>query len=522
MTTKAEDRVQPSATLGRVGVWNGFTIIALAFILVLGLYASTVDSLIARYLKFDESYSHGFLIFGLVLWLFWRQRDDIMRVRPTPYLPAVVALVPMTLLWLVGYLTDIIIVQQMLLPALVFSGILLLGGRELARLSLFPIAYLYFAIPIWDYLIGALVKITVIVVTTALAYSRIPVFIEANYINLTSGTIYVADACSGIRYFVVGTAFAALYGHLFFGSWRRRIGLIAIGAFLGVLTNWVRVYSLVMIAHFTEMRSPLIREHELYGLGLFAIVLFALIFVVNRYADAGQSREPRPAQPTGPRSSTRTAAAIGCLAVLVVGPVLGMHMARDPGQIRFGPLELPTADRVFAPAPFAHELVLPGEALVDRVERGYGDEQSGIRLTVYRFHQREARQDFLPYRTLFERRHWTELDSEDFTLERATGSQPVRALQVVNRRDERRWLVWYWIEVGGRPTLNRYIAKLAEIPALLNGRQDAVVVTLMTPCARDCAGAQDRLNRFLDAHLESLRSGIANGRLDGTPRATSG
>ena len=519
MVTNLEERVQPSSALGRIGVWIGFTIIALAFILVLGLYASTVDSLIARYLKFDENYSHGFLIFGLVLWLFWRQRDEIMRVRPYPYLPAVVALVPMTLLWLVGYLTDIIIVQQMLLPALIFSGILLLGGRELARLSLFPMAYLYFAIPIWDYLIGALVKITVIVVTTALAYSRIPVFIEANYINLTSGTIYVADACSGIRYFVVGTAFAALYGHLFFRSWRRRIGLIAIGAFLGVLTNWVRVYSLVMIAHFTEMRSPLIREHELYGLGLFVIVLVALIFIVNRYADAGPSREPRPA---GPRSSTRTAAAIGCLAVLAVGPVLGMHMARDPGQPRFRPLELPTTGREFDPAPFAHELVLPGETLVDRVARGYGDEQSGIRLTVYRFHQREARQDFLPYRTLFERRHWTELDSEDSTLEGATGSHPVKALKIVNRRDERRWLVWYWFEVGGLPTRNRYIAKLAEIPALLNGRQDAVVVTLMTPCVRDCAGAQDRLERFLDAHLESLRSGIANGRLGGVPHATSG
>ena len=65
MVANLEERVQPSSALERIGVWNGFTIIALAFILVLGLYASTVDSLIARYLKFDETYSHGLLVSSL-------------------------------------------------------------------------------------------------------------------------------------------------------------------------------------------------------------------------------------------------------------------------------------------------------------------------------------------------------------------------------------------------------------------------------------------------------------------------
>ncbi len=522
MVTKSEERVPPSSALGRIRLWNGFAIIALAFVLVLGLYASTVESLIERYLKFDESYSHGFLVFGLVLWLFWHRRTQIMGVGPNPYLPAVAALVPMTLLWLVGYLTDIIIVQQMLLPALVFSVILLLGGRELARLSVFPVAFLYFAIPVWDYLIGALVKITVIVVTAALAYSHIPVFIEASYIYLPSGTIFVADSCSGIRYLVVGTAFATLCGHLYFRSWRWRTGLIAIGALLGLLTNWVRVYSLVLIAHFTEMQSPLIREHEFYGLGLFAIVLFVLFFIVNRHADAGPSRKPRLTQATKSRPSTRTAVAVGCLAVLAVGPILGMHLTTDPGQSRLRALELPSAEREFEPPPFAHELIRPGEALVDRIERGYGDEQSGIRLTVYRFHQREAREDFLPYRTLFERRHWTEIDSEEFTLEGETNSHPVRALELINRGEERRWLLWYWLEVGGYRALNRYVAKLAEIPALLNGRRDAAVVTLMTPCLLDCTDARNRLNGFLKSHRETLQRGIENGRIDNAISMKSG
>src|SRR5690606_37908570 len=56
--------------------------------------------------------------------------------------------------------------------------------------------------------------------------------------------------------------------------------LIAIGTavLLALLTNWLRIFLLVVIGYQTEMKSSLMEDHEFFGWVLFALVMLPAIY----------------------------------------------------------------------------------------------------------------------------------------------------------------------------------------------------------------------------------------------------
>lgn len=260
-----------------IGLWCLFFVIFYIF------YQNTIHSLFARWVKFDEAYGHGLLILSIIAYLLFSLRNRLSHADCMSNYYASIPLVIMSVLWAFAYLMDIIIIQQLLLPILVLNVVLIVYGIKLARLVMFPVCYIYFAIPIWDYLTSFFVNLTSNVVSQLIMASRMTAFINGNMITIPYGNIIIADGCSGIRYFLIATALSVLFAHLHLKTLKSKIFLVSLSICIGLITNWIRVYSLILIGYISKMESGLLSDHEYLGWALFMVLFFPLIYYFNAY-----------------------------------------------------------------------------------------------------------------------------------------------------------------------------------------------------------------------------------------------
>src|SRR5581483_2528710 len=109
---------------------------------------------------------------------------------------------------------------------------------------------------------------------------------------LTSvGTFEIGRGCSGVNFFAIGLAVAALLGELENASALRRFTLVCIMGIAAIVSNWIRVLIIVDAGYTTNMRHVLVsRSHYMFGWVLFSIVMFAFVWLCSRaprVAEAG-------------------------------------------------------------------------------------------------------------------------------------------------------------------------------------------------------------------------------------------
>lgn len=429
------------------------------------LFYSTSSSLLGRWLRMDEAYSHGFLMMATVIWLVWRQPWPAAGGGRWRWL---LAMLPLLLLWWLGQMADIILFEQLALPALWLLAVGAIWSTAALRAFAFPILLLYFAVPLWDHFVPWLVQMAVEVVSFLVARTDIPVIMQGNQIEIPSGIITVADGCSGERYLVVGLAFGVLAARFFFSCWRWRALVVGLALLLGVLTNWLRIYLLVLIGYATEMQSSLMHDHETFGFVLFGLIFALLVVLIRRFGDDG----PQPVAAVLPGSRRSLPALAGTLLLLVL-PLVAVSITRG----------LPP---VVAPA-----LVVPGLQAeswpLTQPIFNQGRQQQVTRIwplasdiwletTTSSFGQS---QDLLPYATMLRRDLWLILNQQQ--LQDADGA-PQRELELRSLVNGELLLLRYSLAVGGQVVVNPYVAKLAEIPARLGGQPLALRVSLLGRC----------------------------------------
>ena len=145
------------------------------------------------------------------------------------------------------------------------------------------------------------------------------VYIEGNTVGIPEGTFEIEGGCSGIHFLVVGLALAVLQGELIDAPIRRRVKLIAVMAALAIVCNWVRVFTIVMAGHLTDMQHFLIRQHYTFGWALFAVIVGTFIWITAKPEPRAELADESSATSRGPRAIAYMAAA----AVMLIAPILG-------------------------------------------------------------------------------------------------------------------------------------------------------------------------------------------------------
>jgi EpsI family protein len=235
-----------------------------------------------------DTYSHGWLILLICIGLVVRARRDIVAAPVCPSPLAAVALAAAIVLWLVSYHASIEGLQVPLQPLIFWLAVWTAFGASVGRVLLFPVAYFYFAEPVWYGI--QLQHLTVLVMRGVLALTGPTALIVGDFIHLPNGTFVIEEGCSGLHFMIVGLAVAALYGEQRHDSWPVRLRQLALMAGLALLANWVRVYTVIQAGYLTDMQSYLVRvSHYGFGWCVFAVALFIFFWLASLLAP-----EPTP------------------------------------------------------------------------------------------------------------------------------------------------------------------------------------------------------------------------------------
>jgi EpsI family protein len=241
----------------------------------------------------DLGGTHGLLVVGITAWLLFRARRRIGAARLAPSSLGCALLFASGLAWLVLFRAGLQDLHLLVLPALIWLIGLAMFGWEVARATAFPAGLLYFTLPIWGNFAWPLQMMTTHTVGFMSALAGIRVFITDNYVHIPEGVFEIAEGCSGVHFFVVGLFVGALHGELSCMTRRRRIAtFLALGA-ASIVANWIRVLTIVIAGHMTNMQHTLIvHGHYWFGWCVFAVVLM-LFFLIESRIKAAYVAQPR-------------------------------------------------------------------------------------------------------------------------------------------------------------------------------------------------------------------------------------
>ncbi|NOY63184.1 MAG: EpsI family protein [Gammaproteobacteria bacterium] len=247
-------------------------VVMVAFVL---LYWQSWRSLFELWLE-SSNYQHSVLIIIIAAYLAWEKRDELRRCHASTNLFGLTFLFALSLLWFVAFLVDVERIQHIALIAMVPMVVWgLFGTRVLVTLT-FPLAYLWFAAPIWELIAPALQVGTAHVIYYLMRLMDVPVLLEGVHITIPSGQFVIEKVCGGLRYLLVSMALAVLYAYENYRYLWPRLLFVGAVTVAAIVLNWLRVFIVVWVGHVTEMQHPMINDHETFGWLLYAgfLVLF--------------------------------------------------------------------------------------------------------------------------------------------------------------------------------------------------------------------------------------------------------
>lgn len=261
---------------------NPATIAVLLTVLVMSvmllIYYETTWSMIAIWHR-SETYAHGFLILPFVIYMIWVKRHSLGMLKQQPSPTALIGLCVLGFLWLVAELASVQVVTQYALVAMLPVTVAVILGYRVMLAMVFPLTYLFFAVPFGDILIPPLINFTADFTVWALQLSGIPVYREGTYFSLPTGNWSVVEACSGLRYLIASVTLGTLYAYLTYRSLNRRIIFIALSIIIPILANAVRAYLIVITGHLSDMTMAVGVDHLIYGWIFFGLVMLLLFWI---------------------------------------------------------------------------------------------------------------------------------------------------------------------------------------------------------------------------------------------------
>jgi EpsI family protein len=509
--TAPEPIAAASATLPRRPLWASPVLVVSVALVIVAAAIGLQPVLQIVHFSWTERYGHfelGYLVLALGLWMavrYWR------AAPPDKLQPDWWSVLPLLGLIAVLGLFELMFINSgraVLLPLLFIASVALVLGRPAAGRLFWPAMFIYFALPQWWAINGLLQSLTSFMVTSAVAWTGIPAFIEGNFVYVPAGVFEIASGCSGLNYLLSGLALGAFLALMYLRRWKHRLMVLAVSAVLAIVSNWVRVYVLVLVGHLSDMQHYLITgEHHTFGWVLF-LVLMAPLVLVQRWLEgreAGAARAGGTAQVVvqdraGPVIAGGILPAALVAATLLLSPrVLVPSPVDGPQPVA----PLPATLGGLATNATDAGAWQPGfqNSASDRVSVPFHDARVEVYRAVY------AQQDF-DHRLVGGGNDFLGPGFRGISRQRQEVAGPGVQFTVMEHRGvlaEQERLVWSWYWAAGVPAATSLGAKLAELRGLAGGRRDGVAVALSTECRPDCDAARGRLQELLVNALGGLQ-----------------
>ena len=498
--------------------------------LILLVYGHTAAAMVDIWYRSD-TFAHAFVVPPITLWLVWRQRAVVARLPARPVAWMALPMLVLVLVWQLGDLVSVNSVTQLMLVALLVCAVPAVLGWRVTWALMFPLAFLFFSVPIGEFLTPWLMQYTADFTVAAVRASGVPVFREGLKFVIPSGSWSVVEACSGIRYLMASAMVGALFAYLNYRSTWRRVLFMAVAIAVPILANWFRAYMIVMLGHLSGNQLATGVDHLVYGWVFFGIVIMAMFFIGARWAEPDDSLNAEAtAESTGgdTASSARWAASLLPLALVVCLPLgASVLMNRDgssasgragAGQVRSAvdaaELRLPAAlgsgwvsgNRQL---PLLQPVFPGASSQAWRVYEG-GDGPVGVYVAQFRREERLAKLvSSVNVLVAPDDPQWNQLSSQRVTRTAKTGPSSIRVTEILAPQpgaanSQLRMQAWQFYWIDGDTTANDIEAKLLQAWQRLRGRGEAgTAIVVYTQNGEGSAGPL-RLERFIQEAFPSL------------------
>lgn len=486
---------------------------------VLLAYRETALAMVTIWYR-SETFTHGFVVLPITLWLIWRRRAMLAAMTPRPNLYVLVVMAALALMWTMGDMVAVNSVTQLAFVAMLVASVPAVLGGSIAAAIAFPLAFLFFAVPIGEFIMPQLMNWTAEFTIVALRFSGIPVFQEGLNFVIPSGRWSVVEACSGVRYLIASLTVGTLYAYLNYQSTRRRLLFVLVSILVPVIANWLRAYMIVMLGHYSGNTIAVGVDHLVYGWVFFGVVIMLMFMIGARWS------EPEAELAEGPQAPSPVAALpaarfwFAALAVvmilslpLIAGNAMESHDGAEAPRLELDDAAmLPWATADAATFDFKPRFENPSAEL----NHAYVQSQRTVGLYVGYFRNQDYDHKLVSSNNVLVRsedKKWSQLHQG--TVSAAIGSETasmrwaeLRRMAAAPAGAPERLLVRqiYWI--NGRLTSNDYLAKVySAVNQLLGRGDDSAVIVVYTPM-RQTEDAEAALTSFLSSRYGVIEAAL--------------
>lgn len=458
------------------------------------------------------TYQHGYLIAAIALWLVFRERHRVESVYGTASLSFMTATAIASIAWAVAVRAGLQTVHMLLWPVVLWLALAGLFGWRAGRALVIPVGYLYFAMPVWDALTPVLQWATVTANHLLTQVTGIPALIDGDLVYIPSGTFEIEGRCSGLNYFVVSLAIGVLYGEVYREPWRRRLLLAILIATLAMVSNWIRVFAVIVAGHLTDMQHYLVRvDHQNFGWVLFAVVLVVFFLIVGRLPATTRAQEADGQRSVPVPGRFSAAAALLALAAMEVGPVLEwVAQLRPSAQMVW--IEAPESVTSAGPDGIGDiwQPVFPGADAEFREDYIRDDGRVGVYVAAF-LRQSQGRELVGHGTNLLGGGPWAWAGRE--SLRRPRGNaESIPWTEREARMGDRHALLWWTYQVGPRQVATGAAEQFWYGIVSLWSEPVSSIVALHAECVPDCDAARQRLQQVVSAGLPRVSSSASGER----------
>jgi len=451
-----------------------------------------------------DTFNHCLLIAPVSAWLIWRRRHALAAIEPSVSLPGLIMIVLVAGIWVLGTISSIAVVEHFAAVGLIPLSIWAILGSRFVRTIMFPLGYLLFLVPFGEFLIPIMMEFTADMTVAAVRASGVAVYHDGLYFEIPNGSFKIIEACSGIRMLIAAVAVGALFAYLNFHSWRRRVLFLGGVILLAIVANWMRAYSVVMVAHFSGM--DIVADHVWLGYVVFAVVMAIMLWAGTRFTDIDHGAETggvtEPSRPAAPRAVVGIVL-MACLIIGIVGsvPVFASAVVKHAAQMTHpAAAQLPLGHGPWiGPSPM-HDDWLPQFIGDTATQAGrYLGPEAAVDVVIISYQSLSPQSELInETNRVFDPERWL-LIGETTGMAGISAVEPLAYIETeIRGTSGGRRLVRHWYVVDGRPYRSRVAVKLIELGNILTGRSaPAGVVAVSTRFGDDAEKAARVLDDFM-------------------------
>ena len=262
-------------SLTRAFLLQGVVLLALLTL----LYGHVVAKLAQQWFE-DPNYSHGFFVPLSSVLLLWMSRKSWMAKPIEPSVAGFFFVIAAMALLVVGTLGAELFLPRVSLCLLIGGLVLYFAGWPLLRAVLAPWLVLFLMIPlpaiVFNEVAFPLQLLASHLACSLLRLMQVPVLQDGNIIVLSTMTLDVVEACSGLRSLMSLITVAVVYGLFFERKVWMRLLLVLFAVPVAVLANALRITLSALLAQYVNHELAEGFFHAFSGFMLFVISLATL------------------------------------------------------------------------------------------------------------------------------------------------------------------------------------------------------------------------------------------------------